>query len=215
MELLTQIQWHLQQTEPEGLLKMISYYLPESLKVNGIEYEIREDYRTALDILSSFNDNSLTDEQKVQTVIEILYWPITPPEEHLQEAFEMAVWFLDCGIEQDNTQKPRTMDWEQDAAIIFPAVNKVAGFDTRKPILTHWWTFYGWFMEIDDGLFSQVLAIRKKKSKGKKLEKWEQEFLRDNEKLCSLVGEQDNSKEDFFFFENILNGDGKDGKYQF
>ena len=56
-------------------------------------------------------------------------------------------------------------------------------------------------MEIDDGLFSQVLAIRQKKSKGKKLEKWEQEFLKDNEKLCSLSGEQDNSKEDFFFFE--------------
>lgn len=194
---------------------MISYYLPESLKVGGVEYEIREDYRCALDILSALGDESMTDEQKTQSVIEILYWPIIPPEEHLQEAFEKAVWFLDCGIEHDDTSKPRTMDWEQDAAIIFPAVNKVAGFDTRKPVLTHWWTFYGWFMEIDDGLFSQVLAIRQKKAKGKKLDKWELEFLRENEKLCSLAGEQDDSKKDFFFFENILNGDEKHGEYQF
>lgn len=193
---------------------MIQYYLPYSLCVGGIDYEIREDFRPALDILSAFSDDSLTDGQKIQTAIEVLYWPVIPPEEHLQEAFEKAVWFLDCGIEQDDTVKPRTMDWEQDAGIIFPAVNKIAGFDTRSPVLTHWWTFYGWFMEIDDGLFSQVLSIRQKRAKGKRLDKWEQEFLRDNEKLCSLKGEQDNSKEDFFFFESILNGDGEDGKHQ-
>jgi hypothetical protein len=41
-------------------------------------------------------------------------------------------------------------------------------------------------MEIGEGLYSQVINIRNKKSKGKKLEKWEQEFYRDNKVLVDL-----------------------------
>ena len=42
-------------------------------------------------------------------------------------------------------------------------------------------------MEIDNKtLFSNILSIRIKKSKGKKLEKWEQEFYRENKSLIDL-----------------------------
>ena len=41
-------------------------------------------------------------------------------------------------------------------------------------------------MEIEDGLFSQVLSIRQKKAKHKKLEKWEKEFERNNPELVKL-----------------------------
>lgn len=193
----------------EGTYKMICYSLPISLNVGGIDYEIREDYRAALDILSAFNDDDLADSQKIQVAIEILYYPVVPPEEHLEEAFEKALWYLDCGIEPDDTPKPRTMDWEKDAPIIFPQVNKVAGFDVRKPVLIHWWTFYGWFMEIEDGLFSQVLAIRQKLSKGKKLEPWEREFLANNSKLCELKHTEksvsDSTQDDFDYFSKLFN----------
>ena len=50
----------------------------------------------------------------------------------------------------------------------------------------HWWTFLGYFMEITDGVFSQVLGIRTKKAKHKKLDKWEQEFYSKNKALCAL-----------------------------
>ena len=35
-------------------------------------------------------------------------------------------------------------------------------------------------MEIEEGTFSTVLGIRQKKAKGKRLEKWEEEFYRNN-----------------------------------
>ena len=41
-------------------------------------------------------------------------------------------------------------------------------------------------MEIGDGTFSQVLAIRQKKARGKKLEKYEQEFARNHPELVEL-----------------------------
>ena len=41
-------------------------------------------------------------------------------------------------------------------------------------------------MEIGDCLFSQVVNIRQKKAKHKKLEKWEKEFLNANKDLITL-----------------------------
>lgn len=183
---------------------MNPWFLPVTLNVAGKDYEIREDFRAVLDILAAFNDAELNDKEKVQATLEILYFPEIPPKEHLQEAFDKALWFIDCGIEQEDKMKPRTMDWNQDAGIIFPAVNKVAGFEVRSNKIIHWWTFYGWFMEIEDGLFSQVLSIRQKLSKGKKLEKWEAEFLRDNKKLCELNNATNKDQEEYEYFSELL-----------
>ena len=44
----------------------------------------------------------------------------------------------------------------------------------------------GYFMEIHDGVFAQVMSLRAKKAKGKKLEKWEREFWAANKDLCVL-----------------------------
>ena len=44
----------------------------------------------------------------------------------------------------------------------------------------------GYFMEIEDGMFSQVISIRQKKARGKKLEKWEKDFERNNAELVKL-----------------------------
>lgn len=183
---------------------MNSWILPVTLNVAGKDYEIREDFRAVLDILSAFNDEELNENEKIQTTLEILYFPILPPEEHFQEAFDKALWFIDCGIEQEDKPRPRTMDWEKDAGIIFPAVNKIAGFEVRCNKVIHWWTFYGWFMEIEDGLFSQVLSIRQKLAKGKKLEKWEKEFFRDNQNLCELSDGINKDQEEYDYFTNLL-----------
>lgn len=178
---------------------MFSWNLPAALEVGGRTYNIRTDFRAALDIIAAFSDPELPDAAKQRVMVEILYEEL-PPEEHLEDAIKQALWFLDCGKKKDNTPRPQTMDWEQDAAIIFPAVNKIAGYETRNPQqYTHWWTFVGYFDEIQDGLFSQVLAIRQKRAKGKKLEKWEQEFLRDNRYLVELktrISEEEQKQRD-------------------
>lgn len=65
----------------------LPYYLP----VNGINYEIREDFRAVLDILSAFADEELSDPEKTQTMLEILYWPVIPPPQDLAEAKRKGV----------------------------------------------------------------------------------------------------------------------------
>ena len=78
------------------------------------------------------------------------------------------------------------IDWEQDAPIIVPAVNSVAHTEVRSVEYMHWWTFWGYFMEVGESLLSSVLNIRDKKAKHKKLEKYEQEFYRENKELIDF-----------------------------
>lgn len=175
---------------------MYAWKLPTSLHVGGTNYKIRTDYRVILDILAAMNDPDILEPgmtedekqaEKVLTMLQILYidFDRMPPSDW-KEASEKACEFIDCGIRDDGTPKPRLMDWEQDAPIIVPAVNKVCNFDVRSVKYMHWWTFFGYYMEIGECMLSTVVSIRDKKRRGKKLEKWEQEFYRNNKHIVDL-----------------------------
>ena len=163
--------------------------LPNDLEVGGVTYPIETDYRNILVFLAACGDPDLSAAEKLEILMKRLYRDGFDeiPKEHMEEAILRAKWFVDCGQEDDDKKPARkVMDWEQDEPILFPAINKVAGMETRAVPYIHWWTFSGYFMEIEEGTFSTVLGIRQKKTKGKKLEKWEQEFYRNNRKLCDV-----------------------------
>lgn len=162
--------------------------LPVSLEVEGNTYRIRTDFRDIINILLAFNDPDLEKEEQVYVCLFILYEDFEDiPEQHYEAAFEAAISFIDNGIEDEgNGNTSRVIDWEQDEQIMLPAVNKVAGFDVRTAEHLHWWTFLAYYMEIGEGVFSEVVAIRSKKAKGKKLDKHEREFYKNNKALCKL-----------------------------
>ncbi len=165
---------------------MNAYQLPTALNVGGTEYPVRTDFRDILNILISMSDPNMEAWEKQEVMYRIVYpdWQLIPASA-FSVACEKAVEFIDYTV-PDSRPKPRTMDWQQDAAIIIPAINKVAGKEVRAAEYLHWWTFMGYFMEIEDGMFSQVLSIRQKKARGKKLENWEREFERNNAELVKL-----------------------------
>ena len=160
--------------------------LPTALETGGKEYAIRSDFRVILRIYSAFADPELDEREKCYVCLKCLYAEDIP-REHLQEAVDKAYWFVGGGdVPQESVQPAKTIDWEQDESIIFPAVNKAAGFETRTVKYLHWWTFLGYFNEIGEGLFSSVIGIRQKLNKGKKLEKYEQEFYRNHRNMIDL-----------------------------
>ena len=141
-----------------------------------------------MDIFIALNDPELDEYGKMDAMIQILYpdWKDIPAE-CIQEAIDKACEFIDCGkIPEDDKPKPRMIDWQQDAPLIIPEINKIARMEVRANPDIHWWTFFGWFMGIGEGLFGSVLHIRQKKAKGKKLDKWEQEYYRENKALIDL-----------------------------
>ena len=158
--------------------------LPESLEIDGVEYKINSDYRVALLIFKAYRDDELSDYEKSMVCLKCLFREMP---KNLNKALEKAVWFLDGGDMPKSKQAPSPMmDWEQDQYIIFPALNKVAGYEIRSTKYLHWWSFLGLFHGIDEGLYSQVMNIRAKKIKGKRLEKWERDFYIEHRELIDI-----------------------------
>ena len=167
---------------------MDSWSLPTKLNINDSEWEIRTDYRAILDILNAMADPDLENDEKWLVCLNILFVKFNEmPSEYYVEACKVAKEFIDMGTEEEDKKiRPRTMDWQQDAKLIIPAVNKVIGKEVRAIEYMHWWTFLSAYLEIGECTFSHIVNIRTKKAKGKKLEKWELEYIRDNSDLVNL-----------------------------
>lgn len=169
--------------------------LPKLIEINGVSYKIRTDYRVALMIFEALQDAELSDVSKQYIMYDALFIDKPPMNE---ETFKKACWFLDGGNEyQEKSKKQKKlMDWNQDEQLIFSAVNNVAGKEVRNEEYLHWWTFLGYFNEIKEGLFSTVVTIRKKKAERKKLEKYEQEFYKNNKDLIDIKKKYSSSEQE-------------------
>ena len=80
------------------------YDLPTSLNVCGVDYEIRSDYRAALDVLAVFAAVDLTNEQKALAALDIFYPDFLKiPDDHIPEAMKQMYEMgdsLDCFTRQ-------------------------------------------------------------------------------------------------------------------
>lgn len=164
------------------------YDLPKSLTVCGSEYEIRSDYRAALDICAALSDNELTDQEKAFVALDLLYPGFSKmPHEHYQEAIRQCFWFINCGSEEDHTQKaPKLMNWEHDFQYIVAPVNRVVGQEIRAIPYLHWWSFISAYYEIGDCTFAQIVRIRDMKARGKPLDKQDREWYNRNRHMVDL-----------------------------
>jgi hypothetical protein len=164
------------------------YGLPKSVELGDEEFEIRSDYRAILDILVALADPDLGDQERAEVLLNIFYTePERIPLENLQEAVEQALWFINCGQEEDKSKRsPRLMDWEQDFFYIAGPVSRVVGQDVRGLDYLHWWSFMAAYQEIGDCTFAQIVRVRNLKAKGKRLDKTDQEFYRENRNIINL-----------------------------
>lgn len=167
----------------------MTYTLPSSIYVNGQEFSIRErgDFRMVLDCFETLNDLELPKQMRVLTTLLIFYEDFNSFEDiqkhsnDVEELVEKMMLFFN--LDQKDSGKSvnyKLIDWQQDAPMICSAINKVAGKEIRAEEYIHWWTFLGYYMAIGESALSTIVGIRNKIVKGKKLEKHEQEFRREN-----------------------------------
>lgn len=169
--------------------------LPEALEIGGVEYLIRTDYRNVLQVFEAFQDPELEQTEKWIVAIYLMFEGFSCADDvlqaardgfNLEEAIKQISWFIPAGQPEKQILEKPTYNWKQDEQMIFSAVNKVAGKETRELEYLHWWTFLGYFNEVGEGTFSFIVGIRHKLNKGKKLEKHEKEFLAHNKELVKL-----------------------------
>ena len=162
--------------------------LPTSLEVGGKDWEIRSDFRNILCVFEALEDDGLTDSEKLYVTLLRIYVNFEGmPQSLYKEAYEQASKFMECHERGKDKSKHRLINWQKDEHMIFPAINAVAGCEVRSIQYMHWWTFLGYFENIDnESLWSFVISIRQKRANGKKLEKHEQEFFSKNQDLCAI-----------------------------
>ena len=161
------------------------FSLPTTVTVSGTEYPVRTDFRVILEIFVMLEDPDLSDSDKTEALLRMFYEE-RPPAEDTDAAVRAFLDFLEPGGAEPRRRKksPGLIRWERDFPLIVGPVNHVLGMECRSAPYLHWYTFLAAYMDMDPGcVFAQVLRIREKLRTGKKLEKWERDFLRQNPDL--------------------------------
>ena len=164
--------------------------------IDGEQFEIENncDYRVVLDCLDCYEDNNLDLITQHQSAM-IIFYKEPQKIKNVEEAVKQMIRVIDCQSEEEFAEnsteqielQPRLMSWKKDFKFIAPAVSRVLGYDVRTPDkFTHWWSFYGAFLEIGECYWQTIISIRKKKMQGQKLEEWEQKIYRENKKDIDL-----------------------------
>lgn len=173
----------------------------------------RGDYRVVLDCFEVLNDNELDKEERSLVSLIIFLEDMETIDDltslyDINEALTQMYHFFNCGQTYfDEIGKPKLMDWKSDSTLIFSAINNVAGREVRADEYLHWWTFNGLYMSIGESAFATVVGIRNKIIKGKKLEKYEQEFKRDNPHYFVWDSESRSKKEADELAKQLWNSD--------
>ena len=192
------------------------YELPIAINIQDKVYAIRNngDYRMVLDCFNALNDVELSETERIITSLFIFYSDFEGIEDvlYLDEDILLTLVnkmfdFMNCGS-SDSPAKPmefKTIDWDGDSQLICSAVNNVANTEIRSVKYCHWWTFMGYFCAIGESPLSTVVGIRTKIAKGKKLEKYETEFRRDNPQYFVWDARTLKQKEDDALLKQLWN----------
>lgn len=162
------------------------YTIPTTITVDGTEYRIRNngDFRVILDCFQALGDVELTAKERLLAAL-IIFYPdfdtLTDTSVDVNALVSEMYNFFNCGSQDVGTKSNRKLiDWEQDEQLICSAINNVCNKEIRTEPYIHWWTFMGYFSAIGDSPLSTIIHIRDKISHGKKLEKHEREYRRNN-----------------------------------
>lgn len=161
--------------------------LPVTLNVKGRDFAINADFRPCLNIMRMFERNDLTDREKIECMVGILYVDEIP-DELLPDAAQEAVWFLNLGDDvqgKGNRGVGRLFSWEQDLKFIISAVDKSAGFSIRSREFYHFWEFMSAFFESGECVFNTLVHQRKLKKTGKQT-KADREWWAENRDIAEL-----------------------------
>lgn len=165
------------------------FEIPISVQVGEQSYAItnKGDYRMVLDCFAALNDQELDKEERLIAALMIFYECFNDVEDVLNcEILEPLVKemykFFNCGDPDGvgNKVNHTLIDWQKDQQLIASAVNNVAKKEIRFEEYLHWWTFMGYYLAIGESPMATIISIRNKIVEGKKLQKYEQEFRKDN-----------------------------------
>ncbi len=139
--------------------------VPETVEIDGIEYDINTDFRISIMFELLMQDNSITDNGKINAALN-LYYPEMPHDPI--QAIENILWFYACGkitgtqnAEHAGGGTDRIYSFEHDAEYIYAAFLDQYGIDLQDIEHLHWWKFRALFKGLkEDNLICKIMSYR-------------------------------------------------------
>lgn len=147
---------------------------PVTALVNGHEYRVQSDYRTALGYMRLLGDKDTTEEDKALLGLSMFFGDDIKRDD-VAGLFDFMGWFLRRGQdpeektpeEKTNQKAARRFDIEADAGRVYAAFFQTYNINLRK-VRMHWWIFLGLLEDLPAGThLAEIIELR-----GRTAEKW-------------------------------------------
>ena len=176
--------------------------LPETVRIDGADYQINWDFRTSVLFEIMMQDDELTDSDKTHEAVHLFY-PVIPPD--ISKAVEKIIWFYKCGrrknryaaAREEGPQMKRVYSFEYDDDYIYAAFMEQYGIDLNDVEGLHWWKFRALLKGLrEDCEFVKIMGYRSVEITGK-MSNEQKEFYRRMKELYELpISETEQEKED-------------------
>lgn len=189
--------------------------IPNSVLIDGVEYEINSDFRTSMLFEMLMQDNNVGDKDKILRVLE-LYYPSVP--NNIETALEQIMWFYRGGKEIFTSSKKsngrnstQIYDFEHDDEYIYSSFLDQYGVDLQDIEYLHWWKFKAMFKSLkDDNMIVKIMGYRSV-DLSKIKDKEQKKYYTDLKKLYDIPRSKD-ELEKINEIENILMNYGDTSK---
>lgn len=136
--------------------------LPNTVKIEGIEYEINSDFRTSILFELLMQDDEINEENKILQALN-LYYPKIP--HNLEGAIERMLWFYRGGKEEEKEAKESNNEqiysYEHDDDYIYSAFWSQYKIDLQEIGYFHWWKFKALFKSLgEDNEIMKIMSYR-------------------------------------------------------
>ena len=195
-------------------MSVLTERFPVSLKVNGVECPINEDFRTVLRCYELQGNKTELSEGELLKILRLFYKKQrTFDEEHVNQMF----WFFSCGREKKKKSFPRKIaginnkqpfDFEEDADLIYAGFLQQYRIDLQEEAM-HWWKFMILLENLGaDTRLSRIMEYRTIDTVNGHLSKEQKKFYQAMQSYYDLDQHKasEMSERDRMIEEELLNG---------
>ena len=134
---------------------------PEYAEVNGKKYKINTSFRTAIECQEIAYDESIGDFERAIAIIYKLFGEEGLKDFHNQEKLmELAIKYLSCGKDIEETDEEPDMDFIQDIDYIEASFMSDYNIDLSSVDL-HWWKFFNLMNGLSNSEFGDCCVLNR------------------------------------------------------
>ena len=143
-------------------MNMLTDSVPESLTIDGTEYEINTDFRIWLKFEMLLSDEVEDSNATLLDIKKLIFKSKIPPDRADEETTEQILWFYRCGKpeQKGGSSSKKIFDYDYDDGYICAAYMEQYHIDISGTYM-HWWKFHALMLSLSENTeFVKIMGYR-------------------------------------------------------